>query len=185
VAERSITAVRNTANLLPLSPQQKVLSIVYADDYDPWTGRSFQAGLAAVLPGMRRAMLDRTATPAALDSLLASVEPNTVVLFSPYIRVTANKGSVALPAHIADFVKRTASTHPLVLTTFGNPYVLMQFPEVSTYVVAWGQWDVLQRAAARALTGQVGITGRLPIAIPPLHKLGEGLQIPVRGGTRE
>ena len=185
VAERSITAVRNSANLLPLNPQQKVISIVYADDYDPFTGRSFQTTLAAVLPGMRRALLDRNATPAALDSLLASIEPNTTVLFSPYIRVTANKGSVALPAHIADFVKRAASTRPLVLTTFGNPYVLMQFPEVGTYVVAWGQWDVLQRAAGRALTGQVAITGRLPIAIPPLHKLGEGLQIPARGGTRE
>jgi beta-N-acetylhexosaminidase len=184
VAERSITAVRNSADLLPLNAQS-VLSIVYADDYDPFTGRSFQNTLAASLPGMRRALLDRNATPSALDSLFASIQPNTVVLFSPFIRVTANKGSVALPAHIAEFVRRIAGAHPLVLTTFGNPYVLMQFPEVNTYVVAWGQWDVLQRAAARALTGQVAITGRLPIAIPPLHRLGEGLQIPARGGTRE
>jgi beta-N-acetylhexosaminidase len=184
-AERSITAVRNRDNLLPLTGG-RVLSIVYADDYDPFTGRSFQAGLTASLPGLRTKLIDRNVTQPALDSLFNSIEPGTVVLFSPFIRVTAAKGGVALPDPIAAFVRRVTSAHKLVLTTFGNPYVLAQVPEVGTYVIAWGQWDVLQRAAARALTGQVAITGRLPIAIPPLHQLGEGIQIPARsGGSRE
>jgi beta-N-acetylhexosaminidase len=55
--------------------------------------------------------------------------------------------------------------------------VLQQFPNISTYVLAWGQWEVSQRAAARALTGQIPITGKLPIAIPPFHRLGEGITV--------
>ena len=184
-AERSITAVRNRDNLLPLTGG-RVLSIVYADDVDPFTGRAFQATLTSALSGLRTKLIDRTVTPAQLDTLFTSIEPGTTVLFSPFIRVTASKGGIALPDHVAAFVRRTAGAYKLVLTTFGNPYVLTQVPEVGTYVIAWGQWDVLQRAAARALTGQVAITGRLPIAIPPLHALGEGIQIPARsGGSRE
>jgi beta-N-acetylhexosaminidase len=65
-----------------------------------------------------------------------------------------------------------------VVTSFGNPYLLQQLPELSTYVLAWSAAPVNQRAAARALAGRAAITGRLPIPIPPLHEIGEGLQRP-------
>jgi len=62
--------------------------------------------------------------------------------------------------------------------------VLQQLPELSTYLLAWGTTDGLQRAAANALTGRAPITGRLPIPIPPLHAIGEGLQRPASAATR-
>jgi len=36
---------------------------------------------------------------------------------------------------------------------------------------------VLQTAAARALVGEIPITGRLPIAIPPYHEVGEAVRM--------
>jgi beta-N-acetylhexosaminidase len=154
-----------------------LVSIVYADDYDPFTGRTFQRALQSARARVRTVLIDGTSTSARLDSLYASIDQNAQVLFSPFIRVTASKGEVAIAPQVAEFVKRVAASHRLVVTSFGNPYVLRQFPEVGTYVLAWGQWDVSQRAAARALSGQIPITGRLPIAIPPLHQIGEGLQV--------
>jgi beta-N-acetylhexosaminidase len=184
-AEKSITAVRDRDRLLPLRAGPTV-SIVYADDYDPFTGRTFQLGLVGANSAVRPVLIDGATAPARLDSLYASIPSDATVLFSPFIRVTASKGDVAVAVQVADFVNRLATSHKLVITSFGNPYVLRQFPNVSTYVVAWGQWDVAQRAAARALTGQAPITGRLPIAIPPLHRLGEGLQVPATAsGNRE
>ena len=185
VAEKSITAVRDRDRLLPLKAGATV-SIVYTDDYDPFAGRTFQRGLTAANPNTRTVLVDGTTSVARLDSLYASITPGTTVLFSPFIRVTPNKGDVAVAAQVADFVNRVAATRPLVVTSFGNPYVLRQFPDVGTYLVAWAQWDVAQRAAARALSGQIPITGKLPIAIPPLHQIGEGLQImTAAGGSRE
>ncbi len=181
-ADRSITLVRDRDGLLPLKGGPTV-SIVYADDYDPFTGRSFQRALVAANPRVRTVLIDGSATPARLDSLYASIDRGAQVLFSPYIRVTANKGDVAVAPTIADFVNRLAASHKLIVTAFGNPYVLRQFPQVGTYVIAWGQWDVSQRAAARALNGQIPITGKLPIAIPPLHQMGEGLQVAATTGA--
>jgi beta-N-acetylhexosaminidase len=91
--------------------------------------------------------------------------------------VRAGKLDLAIATHVAGFVNQLRAQKPVVLTTFGNPYVLGQFPDVDTYVIAWGQWEPLQTAAARALTGVAPITGRLPIPIPPFHQIGEGIRV--------
>lgn len=179
-ADRSITAVRDRDKLLPLRGGARVVSVVYADDYDPFTGRIFQAALAQSIPGLRAITLDATSDSARIARAAAAMDSADIVLFSPYIRVTAYKGVLMIPARIASVIDAVSSRKPTIVTAFGNPYVLTQFPNISTYVLAWGQWDVSQRAAARALTGQIAITGKLPIAIPPLHNLGEGLDIPAR-----
>jgi hypothetical protein len=54
---------------------------------------------------------------------------------------------------------------------------LQSFPELKTYVVAYGDMPSLQRAAARALLGQTDVTGRLPISLPKLHARGTGIQL--------
>jgi len=58
---------------------------------------------------------------------------------------------------------------------FGNPYLLQQIPDASSYLVGWGGFPVSQTAAARALIGLAPISGRLPISIPPLLHFGAGL----------
>ncbi len=175
-ADRSITVARDQRHLLPLQPG-RILSVVYADDYDPFTGRVFQAALAAALPGLRTAMLDAAADSAAVARMAARIDSADVVLFAPFIRVTAHKGEVAVAEPVAALIQQTAARKPTIVTAFGNPYILTQFPEVGTYVLAWGQWVVSQRAAARALAGQIPITGKLPIAIPPFHQIGEGIEV--------
>lgn len=172
-ADRSITVARDSQRLLPV--QGRVLSVVYTDDYDPFAGRQFQNLIRGARPGVRTMLMSANATPAEIDAFTMAADSADVVLFSPFIRVSAGKNDLAIPAPVADAVSSIAARKPLVVTAFGNPYVLMQFPHISTYVLAWGQTDVSQRAAARALLGQIPITGKLPISIPPYHKFGDGL----------
>jgi beta-N-acetylhexosaminidase len=65
----------------------------------------------------------------------------------------------------------------LVAISFGNPYLLMNFPELRTYLVAYGDMPSLQQAAARAVLGQIDITGKLPISLPGLYPRGTGIQV--------
>ena len=172
-AERSITVARDVQKLLPL--RGRILSVVYTDDYDPFAGRQFQNALRGARPGTRTLLLNSTAGENELANFNALADSAEVVLFSPYIRVSAGKNDLVIPAPIAAAVSAIAVRKPLVVTAFGNPYVLAQFPDISTYVLAWGQTEVSQRAAARALLGDIPISGKLPISIPPYHKFGEGL----------
>ncbi|MGH7481248.1 MAG: glycoside hydrolase family 3 protein [Longimicrobiales bacterium] len=177
IAERSITAARDRDRLLPIAPGTRVLSIVYTDDADPLAGRALQAELRARFPDARTALLWGETGSARLDSLAAAAADADVVLFSAFVRVLARKGDVAVAEPVAALVRRLAAERPLIVTSFGNPYILAQFPEVGTYVLAWGQEEVAQVAAARALAGLAPITGRLPISIPPYHAVGDGVQI--------
>jgi hypothetical protein len=57
---------------------------------------------------------------------------------------------------------------------------LLQAPSVPAYLVSWGGFAASQRAAARALTGDIAITATLPISIPPLLRYGAGERRPSR-----
>jgi beta-N-acetylhexosaminidase len=175
-ADRSITVVRDRDRLLPIRAQ-RVLSIVYAGDPDPFTGRTFQRGLATSLPELLTFTLRAEMSPAQADSVRRLARTADLVIFSPFIRVGAYKGDLALPPEIASLVSEFMLTRPTVVVSFGNPYLLTQLPDLGTYVLAWGQWEAPQVAAARGLTGEITMTGRLPIDLPPWHALGDGVRV--------
>ncbi len=175
-AERSITLIRDRDAVLPLRAR-RVLSIVYAGDVDPFAGRTFQRALAEKVPGLIMATIEPSAESGKLEEVRTLARGADVVIFAPFIRVTPYRLDLAVAPAVGALINEIAATRPVVVASFGNPYALAQFPYVSTYLIAWGQWDAPQRAAARALTGQIPIKGVLPIAIPPYHWLGEGLKI--------
>ena len=81
-----------------------------------------------------------------------------------------------LPDSLVALVEATAALRPTVLVSLGSPYLLLQVPGVQGYLVAWAPGPLPEAAAAAALAGTAPITGRLPIALPPFHPLGHGLQ---------
>jgi beta-N-acetylhexosaminidase len=81
-----------------------------------------------------------------------------------------NAGSRALNALIDAKV-------PVIGITFGNPYLLQNYPGLRTYLVAYGDMPSLQQAAARSLMGEIDIGGRLPISLPGLYPRGTGIQL--------
>ncbi len=176
-AEASLTVARDRDGLLPVTGAARPLSIVYSDDADPYAGRALQAALSARFPGLTTVRLERDASPEAIDSVRAMADSADAVFVSLFVRVMARKGGVAVPERVAGLVEELARSRRTVVTSFGNPYLLRQMPDVGTYVLAWGPEDVLQQAAARGLTGEAPMTGRLPIDIPPFLRVGDGVSI--------
>jgi hypothetical protein len=98
---------------------------------------------------------------------------------SNYVNVTSETATASVDNAFADFLRelvRERSGNGVVVVTFGTPYLLHQLPDVPAYMIAWGSHVASQRAAARALLGEIDITATLPISIPPLHKIGDGVQ---------
>ena len=67
-----------------------------------------------------------------------------------------------------------------MVVSFGNPYVITDFPEVQAYMLAWNGSEASQTAAAGAVLGHFSIAGRAPTRIPPLFEIGDGLSVPSR-----
>ncbi|MDE2795244.1 MAG: serine hydrolase [Gemmatimonadota bacterium] len=176
-AAASLTLVRDRDDVLPLAPGSSILSVTYARPDALLAGRTFDATLRPSAARMSTARVGPDTPWAVYDSLLHAARVVDAVVVAAYVPPRSGVGSVGVPAAFRAFVDRVRGLGGprVAIVSFGSPYLLAAFPDAGTYMVAWGGWEVSQRAAARAVTGAAAVTGRLPISIPPLHRVGEGL----------
>ena len=177
-AERSITLVKDSARQVPLNrlPRRtRVMSITYARRTDLGAGVTFNAELRRGFDNVRAEYVSSDDPAVDFARLLRAADSADVTVVGSYVSHSWQATTAAAPQAFADFVRQLAARgrKPIVVA-LGNPYLLQQVPEASAYLVAWGGFPVSQQAAARALLGSAAITGRLPIAIPPLAPVGSG-----------
>ena len=176
-AERSMTLLRDRPSIVPLdaTATRIVLSVTYARADNLVAGRAFNRGLAERVAVVRRARVDPETPEEAYDSLRLRARGADLVLVSAYVPPRAGAGDAAASEALADFVREVGLERPLLVTSFGSPYLLRALPDAPAYLVAWGDREVSERAALRAVFGETDIRGRLPISIPPFHSIGDGL----------
>ena len=184
IAERSLTLVRDRRNLVPARSARRIVAITYAGQGDATAGQHFQQELARPGVKVESFRVDGRATAEELAALRTRTLGANLVVVSAYVSPRAHAGSVGAGAGFPRFVESLAAdAAPLVVISFGSPYLLSFFPSIPTYVVAWGGAQVSQRAAARGLLGELPITGTLPISLPPHHQAGTGIQRPAGNGS--
>lgn len=69
---------------------------------------------------------------------------------------------------------------PVALISLGNPYLLRDFPDVPSYAATFSTSTTSETAAAKAISGEIPITGKMPVSIPGLAKIGDGLNVPAK-----
>ncbi|HEX9220087.1 MAG TPA: glycoside hydrolase family 3 N-terminal domain-containing protein [Gemmatimonadaceae bacterium] len=178
VAERSITLAQDKMGLVPVSidSTRTILSITYADPADLVAGRAFNSAIAERLPQTQTVRVDSRTTDAEYTALAAQADSASLLVVSAYVSPRAFTGSVATQGAFAQFVEKLAlSGKPIIVLSFGSPYLFSAFPSVSSYLLAWGGAPISQRAAALALLGEREINGRLPISLPPGVPFGAGI----------
>jgi len=199
IADHSITLVRDEQKLLPLNfadgprvpasvgnePERKgrILNLTFTDEDDRTVTRTFVDELRQRVGVVESFVIDPKTPEAEIDRVLSQVNAARfdAVIYSLAVRARSGKGSVALPAagkSIAD--RLIASRAPLVVISFGNPYLLMAIPDSPSYLLAYSPFPVSQRAAAKAVLGEIEINGKLPISLPGLYPRGHGMMIEKR-----
>jgi beta-N-acetylhexosaminidase len=183
IAEHAITLVRNDHKLVPmntLKPDARIFNLAITNGDDRlWIANSFIGAMAKSGRKVETLVLDDRSSEAEVQKVLERATGADLVIASLYGRVrTGQVRSVGLPEPgaraLASLIK---SKTPIVGISFGNPYLLQNFPDLRTYLVAYGDMPSLQQAAARALLGEIDITGKLPITLPGLYPRGTGIQL--------
>ncbi len=187
IAGRAMTLVRNRGGVLPLHAEAPldILHLVLSSD---WTNAQIEPG--AGIPGRELAArgarvetrrLGPEVPATVADALLQAAAGKTHVVVSAFVRVTSSKGRVDMDASQAELLRRLAEGGvPTVVISFGSPYLLTQFPAVPVYLCAYGADPSSQRAAVAALFGERPLAGRLPVSIPGIAEVGDGLDLPER-----
>jgi len=175
IAERSITVLRNERSLLPLRGTRtaNVTSLVIRRGNDLMAGRTFTARMRRTYPRLREEVLDRGAPPGSWDQSFQRARQADLVVIQVHL-----PSAVTPPRELTRLVERLVEARvPHVVVSFGNPYLVREFPSVKGYVLAWGSSEASQAAAARALLGEIPVRGRTPTVIPPLFGIGDGIQL--------
>jgi beta-N-acetylhexosaminidase len=177
IAERALTLLRDRDNLVPFVNAGRTAVVMYAPPTELLAGRAFTSELrAAGIRGARAFRVGPSTSRAELDSIAATVRGMDRVIVNTYVRRVEGEGRTAIPQGIADWIDELSKREKVVVVAYGNPYVIRQFPSVGTYMVTYGVNAPVERAAARALTGQLSITGRAPITLPGFFQRGDGMR---------
>jgi beta-N-acetylhexosaminidase len=177
-AEKSITLLRNSDNIFPLTAQKanKTLFVVIAADDDVIEGITFIPEIQKRAANAKIVRLDARSTPEEYERVLSDARSFDSIVLAPFVKRAAAKGTVALPENQVVFVKQMLALKKSVgVIAFGNPYMIRQFPEAKNYVVTYAIEEVAQTAAARTMFGEVQFTGKLPVNIPNLFEIGAGI----------
>ncbi|HLA12033.1 MAG TPA: glycoside hydrolase family 3 N-terminal domain-containing protein [Pyrinomonadaceae bacterium] len=183
IAEHAITLVRNDESLVPLKSvgtEARIFNLAITNGDDRlWVANAFTAFMSRAGRKVETVVLDDRSSDAEVQKALELAKGADLVLASLYGRVRSGQvrsvglpepGSRALAALLKEKVR-------VIGISFGNPYLLQNYPELRTYMVAYGEMPSLQHAAARALLGEIDIKGRLPISLPGLYPRGTGIQL--------
>ena len=183
IAEHAITLVRDQDKLVPLKnlkPETKIFNLAITNGDDRlWVANAFVSQLATSGVKVETIVLDDRSSEKEVQKAVERAKAADLVFASLYGRVRSGQvSSVGVPNAGARALNTLlAAKEPIIGISFGNPYLLQSFPELQTYLVAYGDMPSLQQATARALLGEIDITGKLPISLPGLYPRGTGLQV--------
>jgi beta-N-acetylhexosaminidase len=187
--ERALTLVRDEKKVLPLSLEEtkRVLYINLVDSAAGWRegypGQTFAQELLKRHKNTVTVQVNDTTSPDAFDVLKKLADVTDVVIVGGFIRVAAFKGSIDLNQWQLDLLKYLSRANkPFVFTLFGSPYLLSFVPELPTYILTYEYYPEAERAAVRAIMGEIPFVGKLPISLPGAYAIGDGLATQVATG---
>jgi len=178
VAERSLVILRDPAGILGALPRRpvdlgdaeippyRILSITVAEERDLAAGRTFDALLREAGHDVQSIRISRDADEREVAALPGAASHASAVVVGLYLPTRVGTRREVLSPALRTVLRQAARTRPTMAVLQGSPYVTAAVPEQASLLLAWGGREVSQRAAARALMGEVPVTGRLPVELP-------------------
>jgi beta-N-acetylhexosaminidase len=177
VARRGLTLVREQSGALPLRPEAKLFTLAIHDERTAVAiDTTLQAELKKRAAAVDYVRLDPTSCTGEGAAIAARAKEADTVLVALFVRPRSGRGTLEVPpegkAAVAALLE---SGKTVVAVSFGSPYLLRDLSGLPTYLCGYGPQALVQAAAARAVYGETGIEGRLPVTIPGIAPRGTGI----------
>ena len=180
IANRSITLVKNDDNILPLQPKPN--DIFYIVDLYDGPNNHNESIVTRLLREngykVRSFQIDKSDSLIVANHILDQIPSDGLVLLNAYANPVEWKDNIFLPKVEADFINRLIKKcSNVIITSFGSPYLIQDFPEAPVYICAYKGSSVMQKAFLKSLMGESDINGTLPVTIPGIAKRGTGINL--------
>ena len=206
IADDAVTLVRDNHQVLPLKATRKgtnagqhaypstaenrdrTVLLIFTDDSRSDAGRVLEHQVRARIPNAKTIYIDSRDAAVLTQPVMDAVNQAQAVIAAIYLSPQggASTNRIALQnvsAALLENVLRNVADKTVVIA-LGNPYIAAQLPEVKTYVCTFSDAQVSELSAAKAIFGEIPMSGRLPVTIPNIAIRGVGLggPSPVSGG---
>src|SRR5215469_1954915 len=202
MADDAVTLVREKTPVLPLKisgtkaealPYQAVgevrnhlVLVIFSDEVRLQAGRVLEREIRARVPDVNVVYADPELAAALSPVIMRAVQAADKVVVAVYASPTAGKqvlengvveNSVSLPGSSGTLLHNVlnAVADKTVVVAMGNPYLAKDFPEAQNYLCTFSVAPVSEMSAAKALFGEIGIHGHLPVTIPNIAPRGAGI----------
>ena len=182
IANASMTLVRDDKNIIPLKANlvDSVLVVAITDREWGYLYRDqLHREISQRIPSVKSALIDSRSSSEDIERIITEVDSSQAVVVGLFVTWGSYKGSVTLPDTTVSLVNKLIKRDkPMTIVSFGSPYLLRQIPEAPSYLCAYAADPLAIRAGVRAVFGEIPLTAKLPVTIPGLARMGDGLSRP-------
>jgi beta-N-acetylhexosaminidase len=187
INDKGITLIRDERNQMPLAVPRDA-NVLYLSVLDYASGWREGVPSRTMIPELKKRwpnlttieVTDRT-TASEHELIRALARRADAVVAGVFVRIASYSGRMDLSqAQIALLDSVATQNKPFAAVCFGNPYTATFLPKLPAVLLGYEFSDFTERAAAKALAGEIPIGGKLPISLPGMFPIGHGLTRPVK-----
>lgn len=182
INDRAVTLIKDERSQVPLvAPKGANLLYLSVIDYPSgWRegvpSRTFIPELKLRWPNTTAIEVTDRTTASEFELIRALARKADVIVAGVWVRIASYSGRMDLsPAQVSLLEGLAGQDKPFVTVMFGNPYVATFMPTLPAVLLTYEYSDATERAAVRAIAGEIPIGGKLPIALPGMFPVGHGL----------
>jgi beta-N-acetylhexosaminidase len=187
VADQAVTLVRDDNHMLPLPREETgpVLVVLFVSDVHGDDGRVLEKEIRARVRDARVVYVDSRSAPIEAEGIAGLLPKVNRVIAAIYSVPQPGQAGVAETSVDAMAMKATSGVilqrildmagEKTMVLAMGSPYPILNFPDIRNYLCTFSPVATSERAAAKALFGEIAIHGKLPVTLPDVAKRGVGI----------
>jgi len=168
IADESITLVKDDNNSIPIkNKNENVLLINLSDGNDNINSKRLTSVITEKFSLSTVADINAELTDdSQIQSVIDKAKGYDYVIVGIFAKVKYGTGKISiLTSHVKLLNGLSSLGNKLIVVSFGNPYILKEFPAIPSYICAYGDADVSINSAIKVILGEIRIKGRLPVSI--------------------
>jgi beta-N-acetylhexosaminidase len=178
ISDASVTLLHNEKDLLPLSSLAKVCVVTVTQEPSPLVGTDLVDELQRHVGSADIVRVSNETGQERFTYIAERLHAVDVLLVGIYIPVVAWRGEARFSEPLERFLSsldRQGKT--VIVVAFGDPYILAKIPETAAVMTPYNGTYLAEESVAKAISGQIATTGKLPVSIPARYPRGWGMEL--------
>lgn len=174
LSEQSITLVQDKNHLIPITEHSKIINIVINDDNLENIHKFWTKQLDDYSNKILTFDLNPSFSVNEIELIVNQINNFDIVLCPIFSQIKTWNPDLSLNDSLLALLKEIVYKFgdKTIMIAMSNPYLLSEFPDVSTYICTYSYSPYSIIAVMDAIWGEIPFKGKLPISIPGLYKIG-------------